>query len=142
MTGKTKLFVIGVCMMLISCDKPAYQGPVSDHFDGKQFSAPEPLPPKRWYTVWKWRLTAKREKWPDWVEYGQHDVPPARVTGKTLRVSFVNHATMLIQTEGLNILTDPIRSGRNAAARFPLSGQSACMIRGSGGTTCRQSTWC
>jgi L-ascorbate metabolism protein UlaG (beta-lactamase superfamily) len=34
------------------------------------------------------------------------------VDGSDLRVTFVNHATVLIQTAGLNILTDPIWSER------------------------------
>lgn len=104
-------------MGLISCGKPAYQGPVSDHFDGKVFSAPEPLAPKKWYDVWKWRLTAKREIWPEWVNITPSK-PPVRVEGKALRVTFVNHATMLIQTEGVNVLTDPIWSKRCSPLSF------------------------
>jgi L-ascorbate metabolism protein UlaG (beta-lactamase superfamily) len=35
-----------------------------------------------------------------------------RVEGGMLRVTFVNHTTVLLQTQGLNILTDPIWSER------------------------------
>src|SRR5260370_33159304 len=35
-----------------------------------------------------------------------------RVDGEKLRITFVNHATVLIQTGSLNILTDPIWSDR------------------------------
>ena len=38
--------------------------------------------------------------------------PPDRVPRGQLRVTFINHATVLIQQDGLNILTDPIWSNR------------------------------
>lgn len=38
--------------------------------------------------------------------------PPARVEGEALRLSFINHATVLIQMAGCNLLTDPIWSER------------------------------
>ena len=34
--------------------------------------------------------------------------PEARVAGNGLRVTMVGHATLLMQTAGLNILTDPV----------------------------------
>jgi len=37
-------------------------------------------------------------------------VPPRRVEGSALRVTWINHATVLLQTAGINILTDPIWS--------------------------------
>ena len=40
------------------------------------------------------------------------DTPPARVDGKNLRVSFIGHASVLLQTGGLNILIDPVWSER------------------------------
>jgi L-ascorbate metabolism protein UlaG (beta-lactamase superfamily) len=38
--------------------------------------------------------------------------PPERVDGDRLLVTFINHSTVLMQTGGLNILTDPIWSMR------------------------------
>ena len=38
--------------------------------------------------------------------------PPARVDGDKVRLSFVGHASWLIQTAGLNILVDPVWSER------------------------------
>lgn len=38
--------------------------------------------------------------------------PAERVAGDALRVTYVGHATMLIQTQGFNILTDPVWSAR------------------------------
>ncbi|HEX2941366.1 MAG TPA: MBL fold metallo-hydrolase [Rhodopila sp.] len=46
------------------------------------------------------------------------DHPPARVDGDALRISFVGHATFLIQAGGLNILTDPVWSERASPLSF------------------------
>lgn len=57
-------------------------------------------------------LTEKRGEWPEWVETPYGRKPPARVDDDWLAYTFVNHATVLIQTANLNILTDPIWSYR------------------------------
>jgi len=44
--------------------------------------------------------------------------PPARVPTDTLRVTYIGHATVLLQTQGLNILTDPIWSERASPLSF------------------------
>ncbi|MDB5478847.1 MAG: hypothetical protein JWM96_1342 [Alphaproteobacteria bacterium] len=108
---------MGLCMILGACGNSYYSGPKSDHFDGKRFHAPEPIEKKNWLAVARWRFTAEREKWPEWVEITP-DKPPARVQGTALRAVFVNHATILLQTRGLNILTDPIWSERCSPFSF------------------------
>lgn len=98
---------------------PYYHGPKSDHYDGRHFSAPEALPDKSFWDVLKWRMTAQRAQWPDWVDLAQIDMPPQLVDeGGALRVSFVNHSTVLLQTHRLNILTDPIWSDRASPVSF------------------------
>ncbi|MDD2466556.1 MAG: MBL fold metallo-hydrolase [Desulfobulbus sp.] len=64
------------------------------------------------FTVLKWRLTGKRAPWPEYRELPFIDQPPKRVEGDQLRVSFVGQVTTLVQTQGLNILTDPVWSDR------------------------------
>lgn len=72
-----------------------------------------------------------RKPWPDWVESEYSTAPPASVDKGQIRTTFINHATVLIQTDNSNILTDPIwsrrcspfswvgpRRHRNAAIRF------------------------
>ena len=103
--------------MLGACGNPYYNGPITDHFDGQRFYAPEPIEKKNWFSVLKWRLTAERKKFPDWVEIIP-DKPPAKVDDTELRASFVNHATILLQTRGMNILTDPIWSMRCSPLSF------------------------
>jgi L-ascorbate metabolism protein UlaG (beta-lactamase superfamily) len=89
-----------------------HEGPVSDHFDGTRFFNPAGPIGKGLLDVIQWRLKGGQSDWPDAVPLAASDQPPARVTGADLRVTFVGHATVLIQTAGLNILADPIWSER------------------------------
>jgi L-ascorbate metabolism protein UlaG (beta-lactamase superfamily) len=89
---------------------PAYSGPETDHFDGKQFKNLTPVGPKGFFDVVRWRVTKDEGPWPEWINAEPGPKPPERV--KDLRITFVNHSTFLIQIDGLNILTDPIWSER------------------------------
>ena len=91
-----------------------YDGPVSDHFDGLHFFDPDGSPPKSLAEVLRWQLAGRGERatWPDWVKNEHADTPPPRVDGNKVRLSFVGHASWLIQTAGLNILVDPVWSMR------------------------------
>jgi L-ascorbate metabolism protein UlaG (beta-lactamase superfamily) len=91
-----------------------YSGPVSDHFDGIRFFDPDGVPPRSLGEVLRWQFGPGRERqaWPEWAPSPYADVPPARVTGGEVRLSFVGHASWLIQTSGLNILIDPVWSAR------------------------------
>jgi L-ascorbate metabolism protein UlaG (beta-lactamase superfamily) len=96
---------------------PTYQGPVSDHFDGTHFFDPDGVPPKRLRDVLRWQRTRRPAKWPAWHPSPFADNPPQRVTGNSIRFSFVGHASWLIQTGGLNILADPVWSERASPFR-------------------------
>ncbi len=88
-----------------------YRGPRSGHFDGTHFQNEEPFDPQPPGWVARWLLTRRRAAWPD-VVLPSAPPPPRRVGGRELRVTFVNHATVLIQIDSLNILTDPVWSDR------------------------------
>ncbi len=113
----------GVLLLLLGgiflngCDV-YYEGGTTDHFNGKRFfnpGRPHAGGPTRFL---KWRFTRKPVPWPDRVTNKFADQPPARVEGDKLRLSFVGHATVLIQTQGLNILTDPIWAKRAGPLSF------------------------
>ncbi len=89
-----------------------YSGPVSDHFDGKRFFGPRPFHGKGLGQMLKWQLNGKRAKWPRWIENRTFALPPERVMGRDIRVTMIGHVTVLIQTGGMNILTDPVWSNR------------------------------
>ena len=65
-----------------------------------------------------WQRTRDQGDWPAWVDNDRSDRPPQRVERSRLRVSFIGHATVLLQTAGLNILTDPTWSERASPFGF------------------------
>jgi len=81
-------------------------------FDGKRFHQPEASAT----TTGEWfrrTFATKRGPWRGFTDTPPGPPPPRCVEGGRLRVTFVNHATLLIQTDGLNILTDPTWSERS-----------------------------
>lgn len=95
-----------------------YSGPVSDHFDGRRFFNPGGDRPRGFGDFLRWRLSERATPWPENYPSPFQDTPPARVRGRELRISFVGHATFLIQTAGHNVLTDPIWSERASPVPF------------------------
>lgn len=97
---------------LLSAFTAYYRGPKSDHFDGKRFFNPwNPKLPKTSQLI-RWKLLSRAKFWPKRIKKILTDIPPRHVMGNRLRSSFVGHSTMFIQTQGINILTDPIWSRR------------------------------
>jgi L-ascorbate metabolism protein UlaG (beta-lactamase superfamily) len=92
----------------------SYTGPITDHFDGTHFFDPDGAPPKKLSEVLRWQFGDRRQraKWPDWAPSPYAETPPPDVTGAKVRLTFVGHASWLIQTAGLNILFDPVWSDR------------------------------
>src|SRR5205823_5212206 len=81
----------------------------SDHFDGRRFVNPTGTAGQPFTAVPRMLLEA-RTPWPP-----QIDEPPQRppaLDGAAAVVTFIGHATFLIQTAAGNILTDPMYSER------------------------------
>jgi len=106
-----------------------YKGGISDHFDAKHFysigmhtpDVPETKKGKGHAkierpSVFKWMLSRKKNVWLKRAVTPQK--PAARVDGKRIVVTFINHSTVLVQTEGLNIITDPIWAERASPFSF------------------------
>ncbi|MFC1534783.1 MBL fold metallo-hydrolase [Thermodesulfobacteriota bacterium] len=94
---------------LNGCSAP-YVGSPSDHFNGSSFYNNEP--DHTFMDMVKWLIEMKTVPWPKWVDDPEQPKPVEQVKGGDLRVTYINHATILIQMDGLNILTDPIFSFR------------------------------
>lgn len=105
-------------LLLAACGTPTYQGPKSDHFDGTRFFNPDRPMVNSFGTFLKWQLglgeqATERAIWPTYAaprgasEEG-FTKPAARVTGNRLVVTAIGHASFLVQTQGLNILLDPV----------------------------------
>lgn len=105
-------------------DRIYYRGPPSGHYDGARFFNPGDHGPEpaartsgRAGFLSRFFLGDGRAEWPEHVPVTQ-TVPPARVEGDEMRVTWIGHATVLVQTGGLNILTDPIWSKRASPFSF------------------------
>jgi L-ascorbate metabolism protein UlaG (beta-lactamase superfamily) len=96
-------------------DRIYYRGPTSGHFDGKHFFNPDGeddalAKTPRFGLIWKRIFGDPTEPaWPGRVAVTPSR-PPARVEGKAMLATWVGHATMLVQADGVNILTDPVWS--------------------------------
>src|SRR5690242_11485403 len=77
---------------------PRYRGQITDHFDGRKFRNLEGPPRRGLVDFLRWKLTGKRGKWNQWNDSQPGAPPPTRVDGEKLRITFINHATVLIQT--------------------------------------------
>jgi L-ascorbate metabolism protein UlaG (beta-lactamase superfamily) len=98
---------------------PYYNGPPSDHFDGVTFFNPEGTPLSGFSDFLRWQFNRERTPWP--AHYPSPlapALPDERVPEDALRLTMVGHATLLIQTSGLNILTDPVWSDRASPVGF------------------------
>ncbi|HTW66905.1 MAG TPA: MBL fold metallo-hydrolase [Bryobacteraceae bacterium] len=89
----------------------------SDHFRDGRFFNPG-VPPHRFSQLLKWIIRRKVGPWRTSFSLVAPPPPSARVNGGEVRATFVNHSTFLIQTEGQNILTDPIWSERASPVSF------------------------
>ena len=109
----------GTAMALARASNPYHSGSPSDHFDGTRFFNPDGSAPKGFADLIKWQLGGGREPWPAAVKSPFAPTrPEPRVDGDALRITMVGHATLLIQTAGLNILTDPVWSERASPVSF------------------------
>jgi len=108
--------IIGAFDNIPAFAAPAYQGPVTDHFDGEKFrnrlNSDFGLTDFFRFSV---PFNFVKEAWPEWIESTSRKIPRPRQTDDEISVTFINHATVLIQVDGVNILTDPIFTRRTSA---------------------------
>ncbi len=91
---------------------------IKPHFDGKRFSYPgNSVLGSRW-DVLRWAITRKPAKWPRDLANPPPSAVERHVNDGRLRLTFINHATVLIQCDGLNIITDPVFSRRVSPVSF------------------------
>lgn len=91
---------------------PPYDGPPAENHDGRVFRNLSAVSGRGAAQVLRWMLTRRRGPWEKRIEIETRPAPPRVIPRDGLRVTFVNHATVLIQTGGFNLLTDPHWSER------------------------------
>ena len=113
-----------VVLLLVGCatnegsTKDDKELPLSTHYNGKHFNntngsdkAAGDIATFLWQSLWN------EKPWPKAVDNAPADPLITRVT-EGIRITYINHATVLIQTVGLNILTDPVWSQRVSPVSF------------------------
>ncbi len=109
------LFVgLGLVIILVPpfLDRIYYRGDASGHFDGQRFYNPDgedtlrpPTGKNRAGFLTRWVLgSGDRPVWPAHVPVTPSK-PEARVEGDRMVATWVGHATVLVQTQGLIIMT-------------------------------------
>lgn len=86
--------------------------PASDHFNGKTFFQPDDLRPGgRRRDLLRWKLTARRRRWPEQVT-AEPQAPPPVPRADDVVATWIGHSTFLLRTPCFTALTDPVFSDR------------------------------
>jgi L-ascorbate metabolism protein UlaG (beta-lactamase superfamily) len=113
--------LMGLSALGIGCalSGPRWRGPISDHFDGTAFFTPGAPPPPGSFgsleglrNLIKWQSNREPGPWKPYRDVPFGPPPPRDVGPDEMHVTFINHATTLIQLDGVNVLTDPMYSKR------------------------------
>ncbi|MEP3231643.1 MAG: MBL fold metallo-hydrolase [Hyphomicrobiales bacterium] len=94
-----------------------YNGRRTDHFDGLKFFNPKGANPKGLGGLLRWKLGSQPAQWPSTYLSPFAGAKPERSVDN-LAITMVGHATLLIQINGLNFLTDPIFTERASPLSF------------------------
>ena len=97
---------------------PTWKGPATAHFDGQKFVPVGGGERASLGGLLKWQAERKPGPWGEYREEPYGPPPPREVPLGGLRVTFINHATTLLQLDGVNVLTDPIYAERASPFDF------------------------
>ena len=114
------IYITGV-FLLISCASTADEKiPKSDHYNSEKdvFFNPHAKEDHGFFEFLKWIFNRNQGAWPEKVPLKSKPNLPQKLESNQMAITFVNHATFLIQIPGLNILTDPIWSDRASPVSF------------------------
>jgi len=93
---------------------------MSSNFKDDAFKNTNPVKFHSFWEMFKSSLESDIERavWPEWVVKNDDTSPLKRVNDSNTRITFINHASFLIQSGGFNILTDPVFSKRTSPFTF------------------------
>ncbi len=104
-------------ILFLSVSLKASDISLSDHYNGKTFFNPGREQTNTFFDLLKWKFTSEGKDWPESVKNKDYPAPVLR-EGIKANFTFINHATFLIQTPDLAILTDPVFSERVSPVSF------------------------
>jgi L-ascorbate metabolism protein UlaG (beta-lactamase superfamily) len=119
--GLALLVLLPTSLSAVGCalSAPRWSGAPSDHFDGEKFFTPNAPPMVGGFgsleglsNFLKWQSTREKGPWKPYRDEPVGPPPPRDVVPGAMHVTFINHATTLIQLDGVNVLTDPMYSRR------------------------------
>ena len=87
-----------MCHKMPKDHNPYHQNGLSVNHDGERYLMPAHNVVNCTSDLWKWQTSGERHRWPAWIDNDPHPSPPERVDGHELSVSWIGHATVLIQT--------------------------------------------
>ncbi|EQC48872.1 beta-lactamase family protein [Bacteriovorax sp. BSW11_IV] len=93
-----------------------YEGPRTENFNGEVFENHVPDSEKK--SFWRYLKMRMRESYPDWPKTFPAVTKTIPQSHHDAKVTFINHATVLIQLDKMNILTDPVWSKRASPFSF------------------------
>ncbi|MEW5742956.1 MAG: MBL fold metallo-hydrolase [Myxococcota bacterium] len=115
----------GVPVVGCALSAPTWRGGKGPHFDGERFVTPDaPRKVGAFDTLdgaaafFRWQRQRQPGPWKPYREEPPGPPPPYEVPKGAMRVTFINHATTLIQVDGVNVLTDPIYAERASPVDF------------------------
>ena len=112
-----KIAALLLTVLLSSCtNQPFVQ--TTAPFDGSKFDNIEPFDDKGIFDLLSWKVGSMSEStpWPDAVDSKQFTLSSQRSVKPIITV--INHASVLIQVDNLNIITDPHYSLRASPVQF------------------------
>lgn len=124
--GRAAIAILVLSLLSACASRPEsyYAGAAGAHFDGRRFFNPDgeqgtggQQHEKALGFLEQAFGKGEFHAWPASVPVTP-SVPPRRVAGERLLVTWVGHSTVLIQTRSLNILLDPVWAERDSPVRF------------------------
>jgi len=106
------LAAIGVIIIFgYTLSAPGYKGEAVAHFNGSKFTNSSGAEASGFSDLIKWLLNREQGNWTEVKERGEPRIPENRIDDN-IHITYINHATFLIQSMGKNVITDPIFSDR------------------------------
>lgn len=98
-----RFFLFLFCIIITMKSYSEFQK--SDHFNGSEFFMPNKKFDKNFLDLLKWQIYGDSKPWPKSIEVPKINFTPYQ--GSATRISFLTHASFLIETPYCRIITDP-----------------------------------